>query len=208
MNILHIDSGILGEHSVSRGLTASIAARLTAQRADAQLIYRDLVAAPLAHLSGAHLAAAVAGPETLDATLAAELDAGSAALEEFLAADIVVIGAPMYNFAIPTQLKTWIDRILVAGKTFRYTENGVDGLAKGKKIIIASTRGGHYSKGSPISAMDHQETYLATVLGFIGITDIEFIRAEGLALGADAKQAAILDAEQSIANRAEFAAAA
>lgn len=208
MNILHIDSGILGEHSVSRRLTASIAARLTAGRTGARLTYRDLAAAPLAHLSGAHLAAASAGPETLDAPLAAELDAGRVALDEFLAAGIVVIGAPMYNFAIPTQLKTWIDRILVAGKTFRYTESGVEGLAKGKRIIIASTRGGHYSEGSPISAMDHQETYLSTVLGFIGITDIEFIRAEGLSLGADAKQAAILGAEQLIASRPELAVAA
>jgi FMN-dependent NADH-azoreductase len=208
MNVLHIDSGILGDHSVSRRLTASIVARLKAQTGSASVTYRDLVAAPLAHLSGAHLMAASASPEGIEASLASELNAGRAALEEFLKADVVVIGAPMYNFAVPTQLKTWIDRILVAGTTFRYTEAGVEGLAKGKKVIVASTRGGQYSGASPISAMDHQETYLTTVLGFIGITDVEFIRAEGLAMGDDAKQTAIAGAEKLIAEHGEFATAA
>ncbi|MEK1932547.1 MAG: NAD(P)H-dependent oxidoreductase, partial [Pararhizobium sp.] len=114
------------------------------------------------------------------------------------------IGAPMYNFAIPSQLKTWIDRILVAGTTFRYTESGVEGLAKGKKVIVASTRGGHYSGASPIGAMDHQETYLSTVFGFIGITDVEFVRAEGLAISPDSKEAAIAEAEKAIADRGHF----
>ncbi|WEZ83736.1 FMN-dependent NADH-azoreductase [Rhizobium sp. 32-5/1] len=208
MNVLHIDSGILGDHSVSRRLTASIVARLKAQTEPASVTYRDLVAAPLAHLSGAHLMAASAGPEGIEASLASELDAGRTALEEFLAADVVVIGAPMYNFAVPTQLKTWIDRILVAGTTFRYTETGVEGLAKGKKVIVASTRGGHYSGASPVAAMDHQEAYLTTVLGFIGITDVEFIRAEGLAMGDDAKQSAIAGAEKVIAEHGQFATAA
>ncbi len=208
MNILHIDSGILGNHSVSRRLTASIVGRLKADRASASVTYRDLVAEPLAHLSGAHLMAASASPEGIEASLASELNAGRAALEEFLKADVLVIGAPMYNFAVPTQLKTWIDRILVAGTTFRYTETGVEGLAKGKKVIIASTRGGHYSGASPISAMDHQEAYLTTVLGFIGITDVEFIRAEGLAMGDDAKQSAIAGAEKAIAEHSQFATAA
>ncbi|MDO9415846.1 FMN-dependent NADH-azoreductase [Pararhizobium sp.] len=208
MNILHIDSGILGDHSVSRRLTASIVSRLSAGHAGAHVAYRDLAAAPLAHLSGAHLMAASANPEGLDATLVSELDAGRAALDEFLKADVVVVGAPMYNFAIPTQLKTWIDRILVAGTTFKYTEAGVQGLAKGKKVIVASTRGGHYSGSSPISAMDHQESYLTTVFGFIGITDVEFIRAEGLAMGDDAKQSAIAGAEKVIADHSDLAAAA
>ncbi|CAN7145059.1 FMN-dependent NADH-azoreductase [Rhizobium sp. LjRoot98] len=204
MNILHIDSGILGDHSVSRRLTASIVARIKAERPSDTVTYRDLAAAPLAHLSGSHLMAASANPEGLDATLVSELDAGRASLNEFLAADVVVIGAPMYNFAIPSQLKTWIDRILVAGTTFRYTAEGVEGLAKGKKVIVASTRGGHYSGSSPISAMDHQETYLSTVFGFIGITDVEFVRAEGLAISPDSKEAAITEAEKAIAGRGHF----
>jgi FMN-dependent NADH-azoreductase len=204
MNILHIDSGILGDHSVSRRLTASIVARIKAERPGDTVTYRDLAADPLAHLNGSHLMAASANPEGLDATLVSELDAARASLAEFLAADVIVVGAPMYNFTIPSQLKTWIDRILVAGTTFRYTESGVEGLAKGKKVIVASTRGGHYSGASPVSAMDHQETYLSTVFGFIGITDVEFVRAEGLAISPDAKEAAIAGAEKAIADRGHF----
>ena len=204
MNILHLDSGILGDHSVSRRLTALIVERIKAERPGDTVTYRDLSAESLAHLNGSHLMAASANPEGLDATLVSELDAGRAALNEFLAADVVVLGAPMYNFTIPSQLKAWIDRILVAGTTFRYTASGVEGLAKGKKVIVASTRGGHYSGTSPISAMDHQESYLLTVLGFIGITDIEFVRAEGLAVSPDSKEAAIASAEKAIADRGHF----
>lgn len=136
--------------------------------------------------------------EGVDPDLAADVRIGRQMLEEFLAAETVVVGAPMYNFSIPSQLKAWIDRLAVAGKTFRYSEAGAEGLAKGKKVIVASTGGGHYSV-APASAMDHQETYLRSVFGFFGITDIEFIRAEGLNLGADQKQFAIAEAEKTIA---------
>ena len=138
--------------------------------------------------------------EDIAPALAGELADGAAILDQFLAADTVVIGAPMYNFSLPSQLKAWIDRIAVAGKTFRYTENGPEGLAKGKKVIVVSTRGGVYSAG-PAAALDHQETYLSAVLGFLGVTDIEFLRAEGLNLGPDAKQAAISGAEATISDR-------
>ena len=184
MNVLHIDSGILGDHSVSRRLTAAIAAQLKADHPEATVVYRDLVAEPAAHLSGAHLMAANAKPEDVDQKLAAEVADGAKILEQFLAADTVIIGAPMYNFSLPSQLKAWIDRIAVSGKTFRYTENGPEGLAGGKKIIVVSTRGGHYSEG-PAAAMDHQESYLKVMLGFLGVTDIEFVRAEGLNISAD-----------------------
>lgn len=142
MNVLHIDSGILGDHSVSRRLTAAIAADIEADHPDARFVYRDLVAAPVAHLSGSHLMAASAAPGEVSATLATDVADGAVILEQFLAADTVIVGAPMYNFSIPSQLKAWIDRIAVAGKTFRYGENGPEGLAKGKKVIIVSTRGG------------------------------------------------------------------
>ncbi|WP_275790759.1 FMN-dependent NADH-azoreductase [Pararhizobium gei] len=204
MNILHIDSGILGEHSVSRQLTAAIVAGIKAERPEDAIVYRDLAANPLAHLNGAQLMAGSANPEGLDAALVSDLEAARLSLEDFLAADVVVIGAPMYNFTVPSQLKAWLDRILVAGRTFRYTESGVEGLAKGKKVIVASTRGGHYSGASPISAWDHQETYLQTVFGFIGITDIEIVRAEGLAISPDSKEAAIRDAQAAIAGRRHF----
>jgi FMN-dependent NADH-azoreductase len=109
-----------------------------------------------------------------------------------------VIAAPMYNFTIPTQLKAWIDRIVAAGRTFKYTEQGVVGLAPDKKIIIISTRGNHYSNNTSMQAMDHQENYLKTIFNFIGITDITIIRAEGLHLGEDIRNKAIALAEEKI----------
>jgi FMN-dependent NADH-azoreductase len=126
-------------------------------------------------------------------------------MDEFKEADIVVIGAPMYNFSIPSQLKAWIDRVVIAGQTFRYTENGPQGLATGKRVIVASSRGGVYSSG-PAAGLDFQENYLRAVLGFIGITNIEFIRAEGVNIGADHKVKAIASARDSIGTLATKAA--
>jgi FMN-dependent NADH-azoreductase len=112
-------------------------------------------------------------------------------LEEFLAADVIVIGAPMYNFSLPSQLKAWLDRLAVAGKTFRYTATGVEGLIKGKRVLIASTRGGFYSGSYPTAFLDHQESYLKAVFGFIGITDISIVRAEGLAVSPESRKASM-----------------
>jgi FMN-dependent NADH-azoreductase len=198
MKLLHIDSSVLGDNSVSRRLSAATVARLRQKNPGLSITYRDLAAEPVAHFSGALLAAFGATPDSWSAEQQQDVAHGGAALEEFLAADILVIGAPMYNFTVSTQLKAWIDRLAVVGKTFRYTEKGAEGLAGGKKVIIVSTRGGIYSTG-PAAAADHQEPYLRTMLGFFGITDIEVIRAEGLALGADQKQQAIDAAERQIA---------
>jgi FMN-dependent NADH-azoreductase len=197
MKLLHIDSSILGAGSVSRTLTSAIVAAQRAQRRGVEVSYRDLVAQPLGHLSGAHLAAGQgAVPE--EAALAADVADGLAALDAFLAADIVVVGAPMYNFSISTQLKAWIDRLAVAGRTFRYTSMGVEGLAGGKTVIIASSRGGFYGEGSPTAFLDHQETYLKGVFNFFGITDIRFIRAEGVALGDEQRGRAVEGAQAEI----------
>ena len=114
------------------------------------------------------------------------------------AANIVVVGAPMYNFGIPSQLKAWIDRLAIAGKTFRYTEAGPVGLAGGKKVLIASSRGGFYGAGTPAAFLDHQETYLRGVFGFFGITDVAFIRAEGVAIGPEQRAEAVRTAEAQI----------
>ena len=131
MKLLHIDSSVLGPHSVSRQVSAAIVDRLRKATPGLEIVYRDLSSTPLAHLSGWHLAAAQgAAPE---AELQQDLAAGQAVLEEFLAADIVVLGAPMYNFTIPSQLKAWIDRIVVAGKTFKYGAQGAEGLAGNKR---------------------------------------------------------------------------
>lgn len=185
MKLLHIDSSALGTHSVSRQLTADIVAELKRQAAGIETRYHDLTAEPLPHW------APVADASDPAVVL------GNQVLEDFLAADIVVIGAPMYNFGIPSQLKAWIDRILVAGKTFRYTENGPEGLAGGKRLIIASSRGGMYAS-APNTAMDFQETYLRAAFGFIGITDVEFVRAEGLAMGDEPKAQALQSAQNAI----------
>ncbi len=200
MNLLHIDSGILGDHSVSRRLSAAVASQIKAEQPGIAVTYRDLVANPLPHLSGAHLMAGNAKPEDVDVQIAAEVAESAVVLDEFLAADTIVLGVPMYNFSLPSQLKAWIDRIAVSGKTFRYSAEGPEGLAKGKKVIIVSTRGGHYSAG-PAAVMDHQESYLRTVLGFLGVTDIEIVRAEGLNLSADSKIEAISEAERVISGR-------
>jgi FMN-dependent NADH-azoreductase len=167
MNLLHLDSSVLGTQSASRELTAAITSAWKLAHPRGTVSYRDLAADPLPHLDGAALAKA-------DPAAAADAER---VMQDFLAADVVVVGAPMYNFSIPSQLKAWIDRVAVAGRTFRYTAEGPQGLAGGKKIIVASTRGGLHS-GAP---SDFVEPYLRQVFGFLGITDIEFVTAEGLA---------------------------
>ena len=186
MKVLHIDSSALGSHSVSRGLTAAIVAELVREQPGVEVTYRDLAAQPIPHWS----------PVADAADPAAVL--GSAVLEEFLAADVIVIGAPMYNFSVPSALKAWIDRVAVAGKTFQYTANGPEGLAKGKRVVIASSRGGFYGQGTAAQSFDFQEPYLRAVLGFLGITDVEFVRAEGVNVSADHKTEALKTAQASI----------
>lgn len=185
MKLLHIDSSVLGQNSASRSLSAAIVARLRAEHPGVEVAYRDVAARTLPHftpiLAEGHPCVA----------------RNAEILDEFLAADIVVIGAPMYNFGIPSQLKAWIDRIAVAGKTFRYTESGPEGLAGGKRVIIASARGGIYSDG-PGKANDFQEAYLRQVFAFFGVHNMEFVRAEGLNLGAEQREAAMVRAHAQI----------
>jgi len=195
MKLLHIDSSVLGPHSVSRQVSAAIVDRLGQATPSLDIVYRDLTLTPLAHLSGSHLAAAQGAPAP--AELGPDLAASVAVLNEFLDADIVVIGAPMYNFTIPSQLKAWIDRILVAGKTFQYGANGPQGLAGGKRVIVAISRGGFYGAETPYAAGEHLETYLRWVFGFIGITDPEFISADGIQIGPDHREKALAGALQA-----------
>jgi len=198
MQLLHIDSSVLGSNSASRALSAEIVAKQVALHPGMNVVYRDLAADAALHLSSAHLAAWQGGAIE-DALLGADLAKGGGYLDELLASDIVVIGAPMYNFSIPSQLKAWIDRVVVAGKTFRYGANGAEGLLKNKKVFIASSRGNVYVAGSPAAALEHHESYLTGVLSFIGLTDVTIVRAEGLAFGPEAKEAAMLKARANIA---------
>ncbi len=199
MRLLHIDSSVLGPNSASRALSAEIVARQVALHPGLTVTHRDLGADAALHLSSAHLAA-WQGAAIEDAVLGADLAKGGSYLEEILGADIIVIGAPMYNFTIPSQLKAWIDRVVVAGKTFRYSASGAEGLlSKDTKVYIASSRGNVYTAGSPVAALEHHESYLTGVLSFIGLTDLTIVRAEGLAFGAEAKEAAMSKARENIA---------
>jgi FMN-dependent NADH-azoreductase len=171
VTILHIDASINGDNSASRAITSSVVEQLKTAQWGEKIVYRDLAAEPLPHL-------------TLEAF------ADSSVLDEFFAADMIVIGAPMYNFTLPTQLKAWIDRIVIAGQTFRYTEDGPQGLAKGKRVIIAVTRGGFYDVNSPAAALEHLESYLRGVFNFIGI-EPEFVLADGLAVSPEQRETSI-----------------
>jgi len=198
MKLLHIDSSVLGPHSVSRQVSAAIVDRLRQASPSLEVVYRDLTEAPLAHLSGSHLAAAQGAPPP--AELGSDLAASKAALDEFLSADTVVIGAPMYNFTIPSQLKAWIDRIAVRGKTFRYGPNGPEGLAGNKRVIVAISRGGFYGAGTPTAALEHVETYLRSVFSFIGVTRLEFISADGVQVGPEHREKALATALEAATN--------
>ena len=190
--LLQLDSSPLGAASASRTITAVVAKTLQAAGVVDTVVHRDLAADPIGHLGGELLSAMrpVEGA-VAPAGVRAELDLNDTLINELMSADILVIGAPMYNFSVPTQLKAWIDRVAQAGRTFKYTATGPVGLVTGKKAIIVSSRGGMYAGTQMELALDHQEAYLKGVLAFIGITDVQVIRAEGLGMGPDARQQAM-----------------
>ncbi|MGH8846766.1 MAG: FMN-dependent NADH-azoreductase [Polaromonas sp.] len=205
--LLHIDSSILGGNSVSRQLTAQIVASWRASHPATEVSYLDLAAEAPSHLSAESLGFRLpAGSTELSDVQKRENAISEALVTQFLAADVLVVGAPLYNFAIPTQLKSWIDRVAQAGRTFKYTDKGPVGLAGGKTVIVASSRGGVYSTSDAGNAMEHQESYLKTVFGFFGVTDVRFVRAEGLGMGEAAKAAALSAAEIEITAQTQTAA--
>jgi FMN-dependent NADH-azoreductase len=193
MKLLHIDASITGDHSVSRQVSAAIVQRLRQAAPGLTLVRRDLVAAPLPHLTLAHMP----GAPAVDGLAAEQIDS-NAVIDEFLTAEVVVIGAPMYNFTLPSQLKAWIDRVLVAGRTFRYTASGPEGLARGKRVIVALSRGGFYGPGTPAAAVEHVESYLRAVFGLMGVTDPEFVVAEGVQISPDHRQQALTGALKAV----------
>jgi FMN-dependent NADH-azoreductase len=184
MNILHIDSSILGANSLTRPLSALTVDRLAAANPGARIEHRDLGENPIPHLTGADFAAR---GQTVDPVL-----------EQFKAADVIVIGSPMYNWTISSQLKAWIDHIAVAGETFAYTSEGPKGLAGGKQVIVVTGRGSSMLDAR-YDGFDHQEPYLRTVFRFLGIDDVTFVHAQGVALAADARPAVVAKAEAEIA---------
>ena len=203
MKLLHIDSSILGDNSASRQLSGEVVKAWQAAEPGVEVTYRDVAAEGLNHFSGATLGALGTPADQRSAAQQHEAELSAKTLAEFLAADAVVIAAPMYNFTIPTQLKAWIDRIAVAGQTFRYTEAGPEGLCGNKKVIVVSTSGGlHVGQATGVA----HEDYLKVLLGFLGITDIEFVRAHGLAYGDEFRSKSLSDANVLI-NEQLFAAA-
>ncbi len=209
MKLLHVDSSILGANSVSRQLSHEVVDALAAADPTLEVVTRDLAAHPLPHLDMANLPTshpiAQAADKAAEAAPSAARVESQAALDEFLAADIVVVGAPMYNFSVPSQLKAWIDRILVPGATFKYGANGPEGLVKGKRVVVVAARGGFYGQGSPYAAFQHLESYLESVFGFMGVTDLQVILAEGLSAGPDNRKNAV---DAAVAAARELKAAA
>ncbi len=215
MKLLHIDSSILAANSVSRQLTGNIVNQWTASHPGTTVDYLDLATNTPSHLSAESLGFRLPAGTDLSDVQKRENAVSEALVAQFLAADVIVVGAPLYNFSIPSQLKAWIDRVAQVGRTFKYTEKGPVGLAGGKTVIVASTRGGVYSTSEGGRAMEHQESYLQTVFGFFGITDVRFVRAEGIAMGEAKKAEALasaavdtLTATQVAANQAEVTLAA
>ncbi|ASL01284.1 FMN-dependent NADH-azoreductase [Xanthomonas citri] len=194
MKLLHLDSSALGANSLSRVLSAAVVEQQRRLHPEVEVSYRDLDRDPIPHLTA----------QTLAQADPAEAAAAEAVMQQFLQADVIVIGAPMYNFAIPSTLKAWIDRIAVAGRTFQYTANGPEGLAGGKRVIIASARGGLYA--DPTN--DFQEPYLRQVLGFLGIDDIRFVRAEGVAYSPQHRADALASALAGLGEEEEVAVSA
>ena len=199
MKLLQVDSSVLGSASASRALTAEVTAEWLRANAGTAVEVLDLARDTPNHFDANSLGAKV-GVQSEQTDLQKHENAVSERLvSQFLAADVIVVGAPLYNFSVPTQLKAWIDRLAQPGRTFKYGEKGPVGLAAGKTVIVVSTRGGVYSTSAGGQAMEHQESYLKTVFGFFGITDVRIVRAEGLAMGEATKSAAIAAARAQIA---------
>jgi FMN-dependent NADH-azoreductase len=185
--ILVIDSAVSGESSVSKALVREAVAALTAGE-PAEVVHRDLGRNPVPHLTE-ETVSGVRGEPATEAERAARA-LSDELIGELRAADVIVIGAPMYNFSVPTGLRAWFDHVLRAGETFRYSESGPEGLLGGKRVIVVESRGGAYSEG-PAQAADFQEPYLRHLLGFVGLTDVSFVRAERIGFGPEARAAAI-----------------
>lgn len=195
--LLHINSSIRNNGSISRQLTAEFLEKWKRSRPDDIIVERDLAAHPVPHLSEEMMGAFFTPADQRSQSQQQTIQLSDQLVAELFAADVIVIGAPMYNFSISSGLKAWIDHVARAGLTFKYTESGPVGLVTGKKIYIFTSRGGVYSHGTG-RTMDFHETYLRAVLGFIGLTDISFIHTEGLALGEEAAANALTQTRAAI----------
>jgi FMN-dependent NADH-azoreductase len=196
-NVLYINSSVRNSGSLSRQLSAEFIAKWKAANPADTIVERDLAANPVPHLTEQMMGAFFTPAEARNADQAYTVKTSDALVAEVQAADVIVIGAPMYNFSVSSTLKAWIDHIARAGVTFKYTETGPVGQLTGKKVYIFTATGGVYSEG-PGAGYDHLSTYLRAVLGFLGLTDITFVQAEGVALGEQAVADTLAKSRKSI----------
>jgi FMN-dependent NADH-azoreductase len=196
-NILHIDSSVRSTGSLTRQLGGELIAKLKAANPGTTVVTRDLANAPVPHLTEQMIGAYFTPADKRNADQAHTIKTSDTLVDELLAADTIVIGAPMYNFSVTSGLKAWIDHVARAGRTFQYGANGPEGLVTGKKVYVFVASGGVYSTG-PAAGYDHITTYLRSVLGFLGMTDVTFIVAEGVAMGEEAVAAAVAKGQSQI----------
>ncbi|XLZ72624.1 FMN-dependent NADH-azoreductase [Massilia sp. SR12] len=196
-NVLYINSSVRNAGSLSRQLSAEFIAKWKAANPADSVVERDLASNPVPHLTEQMMGAFFTPAEQRNAEQAHVVKVSDTLVDELIAADVVVIGAPMYNFSVPSSLKAWIDHVARAGRTFQYGANGPEGLLKGKKVYVFTASGGVYSEGAAI-AYDHLTTFLRTVLGFLGLSDVQFIRAEGVAMGEQAVADTVAKGRKSI----------
>jgi FMN-dependent NADH-azoreductase len=192
--LLHIDTSIHSTGGASSQLAARFVDAIRTTLPGTEVIHRDLALQPVPHLTAERFAAFLAKPEARTPEQQAIAGQSDALIEELERADTIVLAVPMYNFGIPSTLKAYFDHVARAGRTFRYTEKGPQGLLAGRRAIVFATRGGIYA-GTP---RDTQSAYLRDFLGFLGITDVEFVYAEGLAMGEAPRTAAVANAERAI----------
>ncbi len=197
--ILHINSSVRNQGSLSRQLTGEFLAKWRAANPADMVVERDLAAVPVPHLTEQMMGAFFTPADQRSPEQAQTVQLSDTLVDELLAADVIVIGAPMYNFSVSSTLKAWIDHVARAGRTFQYSAAGVVGLATGKRVFIVTATGGVYSEG-PSQSFDFLATYLRSVLGFMGMTDVTFIRAEGLAMGDDAVAATLSKSRAALDN--------
>ncbi len=197
-HILHIDSSPRGDRSISRALSKEFITSWKAAHPHDTITYRDLGHYPVTFVSEDWIAAAYSSPEQHTPEQANAIATSNELIDEFLAADRYVFGIPMYNFSIPANFKAYLDQIVRVGRTFSVDKQGYKGLVHNKKVMIITARGGTYPDNSPTHSYDRETPYLQLIFGFVGITDIEFIHADGLNLGDEAQSHSIANAQSAI----------
>jgi FMN-dependent NADH-azoreductase len=181
--LLVVNSSPVTDNSKTRELVSRFVERYQAREAGVEVLNRDIGRNPPPHIDEVMIGAYYTPEDARNPAQQQAIQLSDTLVDELLDSDVLVIGSPMHNFSVTSALKTWIDHVARVGRTFQYGANGPEGLVKGKKAYVISARGGRYSEGSPAAGYNHQDTYLKTVLGFIGITDVVFINAEGVASG-------------------------